>query len=238
MKNLIILISLFLFTFGCHTSSPIETELYIYLDFTEGQDYSKQITEDLDSYAELLQVGEIGSPNFGKVKIFPLYDLASARSKTIKLKKGKSEFEANQFLRQKEVDKFKTKLSTALMEINEMYTGKALKRSHLIEPICKGMQKLNKSNADNKVVLIYSDMLENSNIANFHGKNSNPKNWRKQIDTACGPEDVSDLNIFVVYPIDKKTDKKISKAEKFWTEYFASKGADDETFRFETEIDL
>ncbi len=238
MKNLLILMSLFLVTLGCNTSPPTQTELYIYLDFTEGQDYSQQLNQDLDNYAELLQVGENGSPNFGKVKVFPLYDLTSARSKTVKLKEGKSEFEANKFLRQKEVDKFKTKLSTALLEINETYTGKALNRSHLIEPICKGMQKLNKSAADRKVVLIYSDMLENSTIANFHGKSNNSKDWHKRIDAACDPEDVSDLDIYVVYPVDKKNDGKITKAAEFWTNYFASKGADDGTFSFDTEIDL
>ena len=238
MKNLIMLMSLVLFTLGCNTSPPTETDLYIYLDFTEGQDYSHQITEDLDSYAELLKVGENGSPNFGKVKIFPLYDLSAARSKTVKLKVGKSEFEANKFLRQKEIDKFKTQLSTALMEINEQYTGKELNSSHLIKPICKGMQKLNKSDANNKIVLIYSDMLENSTIANFHGKSNNQKDWQKRIDATCDPEDVSDLDIFVVYPIDKKNDGKIAKAAEFWTDYFGSKGADEDTFSFDTEIDL
>ena len=238
MKNLLFLMSVVLLTIGCHTSPPTETDLYIYLDFTEGQDYSQQIADDLDSYTELLQVGENGSPNFGKVKIFPLYDLASARSKTVKLKAGKAEFEANQFLRQKEVDKFKTKLSTALLAINETYTGKSLNKSHLIEPICKGMQKLNKSDADKKVVLIYSDMLENSTLANFHGKSSHPKNWQQGIDAVCHLEDIADLDIFVVYPVDKKNDGKITRAAEFWTDYFASKGADDETFRFDTEIDL
>ena len=81
-------------------------------------------------------------------------------------------------------------------------------------------------------------MLENSSIANFHGKNSNTKHWVKQIDAACNPEDVSDLEIFVVYPVDKKNDGKITKAAAFWTDYFAAKGADSETFRFDTEIDL
>ncbi len=232
-----LLMSLFLFTLGCNTSPPKETELYIYLDFTEGQDYTQQIEADLDNYAELLNVGENGSSNFGKVKIFPLYDLTSARSKTVKLKEGKSEFESNKFLRQKDIDKFKTQLLNSLTEINEKYTGKELKSSHLIEPICKGMKKLNKSDANQKIVLIYSDMLENSSIANFHGKSSS-KDWPSRIDATCDPEDVSDLDIFVVYPVDKQNDGKITKAAEFWTDYFASKGADEETFRFDTEIDL
>ena len=237
MKNLIFLMSLFVFALGCNTSPPTETELYIYLDFTEGQDYTEQISQDLDNYGELLGIGENGSPNFGKVKIFPLYDFTSARSKTVQLKKGKSEFEANKFLRQKEIDKFKGQLLISLTEINEKYTGKELNSSHLIEPICKGMQKLNKSRVGKKVVLIYSDMLENSSIANFHGKGIST-NWSKRIDSTCDPEDVSDLDIFVVYPIDKKNDGKITKAAAFWTDYFTSKGADEETFRFDTEIDL
>jgi len=238
MKNYLILISFLALFIGCQTAPPVETDLYIYLDFTEGQDYTNQFNEDIEAYKELLHIEEAGSSNFGKVKIFPLYDLTSARSKTIKLKEGKSEFETNKFLRQKKVDQFQVKLLGALTEINDTYTGKALNKSHLIEPICKGIQKLNNSDANRKVVLIYSDMLENSNIANFHAKKGNDKIWTKKIDKACNPEDVSNLEIFVVYPVDKKTDEKISNAAKFWTDYFASKGADEETFHFETGIDL
>lgn len=238
MKNYLILFCIFLLAIGCHTTPPTETELYIYLDFTEGQDYSQQFAEDLDTYGELLNLEEAGSPNFGKVKIFPLYDLASARSKTVKLKKGKSEFEANKFLRQKEVDKFKTQLLNSLTEINEKYTGTALNNSHLIAPICRGIKKLNKSKANRKVVLIYSDMLENSEIANFHTKKGLRTDWTHQIDAACDPEDVSDLAIYVVYPVDKKNDAKITHAANFWTNYFASKGADEDTFHFDTGIDL
>ena len=69
-------------------------------------------------------------------------------------------------------------------------------------------------------------------------KKGNNKVWIEQIDKACDPEDVSDLEIFVVYPVDKKTDDEISKAATFWTDYFVSKGADDETFHFDTGIDL
>ena len=238
MKNYLILLSLFALFIGCETAPPVETDLYIYLDFTEGQDYVQQFTEDLEAYKTLLHIDETGSSNFGKVKIFPLYDLSSARSKTVKLRKGKSEFETNKFLRQKEVDYFQTQLLASLTDINDTYTGKALNNSHLIYPICKGIKKLNKSDANRKIVLIYSDMLENSDIANFHSKKGNDKIWIKKIDKACDLEDVSDLEIFVVYPVDKKMDGKISKAATFWKYYFASKGADEETFHFDTGIDL
>ena len=238
MKNYLIFASLFLLLIGCNTAPPTETELYIYLDFTEGQDYTQQLEEDLDNYAALMGIEDGGSANYGKVKVLPLHDLSSAKSKTIKLKQGKSDMERNEFIRKKETDKFKGQLLDLLQELNTNYTGKELKNSHLFEPICKGIKKLNKSDADRKIILIYSDMLENSDIANFHSKSGSTEKWTNQFNEACDPEDAADLEIFVVYPIDKNNDEKINKAADFWASYFADKGMDEDAFHFETGIDL
>lgn len=232
------LLALIVLGVSCESPPPSETELYVYLDFTEGQDYGDRFAEDIEQYAELLNLKEEGSSNFGKVKIFPLYDVSSARSKTVKLKEGKGEFEKNVFLRKKDIDKFKTQLLQTLEEMNAQYTGKELDNSHIFEPMCKGIRKLNKSDADHKVILMYSDMLENSDIANFHSLKGGSKKWLERFDAACDPEDVSDLELFVVYPVDKKNDTKITKAADFWANYFAEKGMDDEAFHYDTGIDL
>ena len=102
MKKILFLLALIVLGIGCESTPPTETELYVYLDFTEGQDYGDRFAEDIEQYAELLNLGEEGSSNFGKVKIFPLYDVSSARSKTVKLKEGKGEFEKNVHLRKKD----------------------------------------------------------------------------------------------------------------------------------------
>ena len=232
------LLALIVLGISCESAPPTETELYIYLDFTEGQDYGDRFTEDIEQYSELLNLTEEGSSNFGKVKIYPLYDVTSARSKTVKLKAGKGEFEKNVHLRKKDIEKFQTKLLQTLEKMNAEYTGKELDNSHIFEPMCKGIRKLNKSDADRKVILMYSDMLENSDIANFHSKKGSSKKWLEQFDAACDPEDVSDLEMFVVYPIDKKNDDKITKAADFWATYFAEKGIDEEAFHYDTGIDL
>jgi len=198
------LLALIVLGISCESPPPTETELYVYLDFTEGQDYGERFAEDIEQYAELLNLAEEGSSNYGKVKIFPLYDVSSARSKTVKLKKGKGEFEKNVLLRKKDIEKFQTQLLQTLEEI----------------------------------ILMYSDMLENSDIANFHSKKGNSKKWLERFDAACDPEDVSDLEMFVVYPVDKKNDAKITKAADFWANYFAEKGMDDEAFHYDTGIDL
>lgn len=236
MKKTLLILLAFTF-FACETKPPTETEIYLYLDFTEGQDYSERVEEDVTAYLELMELADLSSPNFGKIKVYPLYDVGSARGKTIKLKEGKSEMEANKFLRQKEVEKFRGQLVDFLQEVNAEYTGKSLDNSHIFEPVCKGIKKLNNADADRKIMLIYSDLLENSDVANLHAKKANFKKWTAAFDTACDLEDVSDLEFYIVHPVDKKNDAKIQTAADFWSNYLMDKGLDEDGFHFDTGIE-
>ncbi len=237
MKKLSLFLCI-LFVLSCSTTPPVKTDLYLYFDYTEGQDYRTRIVEDAEAYLELLGISEMGSPNYGTVRMYPLYDVSSARSKSVKLKAGKSEMEGNKYIRDKEIDKFKTKLLDLLETLNEENSGKSLDNSHIYLPICKGIKKLNKSDASRKVMVIYSDMLENSDLANFHSKNRDFEKWSLNFEEACDCEDTSELEIFVVYPVDKNNDSKIQVASEFWSEYLMSKGLDEDGFHFEPSIDL
>lgn len=227
-----------LFFLSCSQTPPVKTDLYLYFDYTEGQDYSGRITEDAESYIELLGISEMGSPNYGTVRMYPLYDVSSARSKSVKLKPGKGEMEGNKYIRDKEVGKFKTKLLESLESLNSENMGKSLDNSHIYMPICKGIKKLNKSDAGRKVMVIYSDMLENSDLANFHSKKRDFDKWKVNFDEACDCEDTADLEIYVVYPVDKNNDSKIQTASEFWSDFLMGKGLDEDAFHFETTIDL
>lgn len=237
MKKIALFFSL-LFILSCSNTPPTKTDLYLYFDYTEGQDYASRIEEDAATYLELLEISELGSPNYGTVRMYPLYDVSSAKSKSAKLKAGKSEMEGNKYIRDKEIDKFKTKLLELLETLNEENKGKSLDNSHIYLPICKGIKKLNKSDANRKVMVIYSDMLENSDLANFHSKKRDFEKWKINFEAACDCEDTSDLEIFVVYPVDKNNDSKIQVAAEFWSEYLMDKGMDEDGFHFETTIDI
>lgn len=238
MKKLIFFITLILLV-GCTENEQItNTELFIYLDYTEGQDYSDLLENDVDKYLELMNVTAENDRNFGKIRIYPLHDIGSSISKTIKLKKGKSKLEGNRYIRQKEVDKFKTKLINKTMEVNGNFAGKALKSSHIFNPLCKGVHKINNSNADRKVIVIYSDMLENSDLANFHSGKLSYEKLKSNFDGSCEFEDLSDCEIYIVHPIDKRNDNKIRMAENFWSKYFIEKGLDSDLWHFDTSIDI
>ena len=238
MKKLLFLGLLLVAALSCTEEKINQTDLYIYLDYTEGQDYSAQIESDMDSYLALMDVSGELSRNYGAIKVYPLHDVSAGLSKTVKLKEGKSQFEGNKYLRKKEVDAFRTKLTDKMLEINESYTGKELNSSHIFTPICKGIKKLNKSDADRKIILIYSDMLENSELANFHSKNISFDTLKSDFDGACGMDDASDIELYIVHPVDKKNDQKIQKAADLWAKYLLDKGLDEDAFHFDTGIDM
>ena len=236
MKN-IALFFCFLFLMSCQETSPVQhTDLYIYLDYTEGQNYTT-IEKDLEHYLTLMNVSEEHPRNYGTMKLFPLYDIGSTPSATVKLKEGKSKFEGNKFLRQKEVEKFKSKVMDKVTKMNESYSDKELNKSHIVQPLSKGFKKLEQSDATRKVILIYSDMLENSDIANFH-RNFSSEKLSNSLDKYWKTEDISEFEVFIVHPIDKKNDTKIQKSGSFWRDYLIKKGLDEDMYHFDTSIEV
>ncbi len=229
------LCSLF-FLVACNEQPPQKTDLYIYLDYTEGQTYNS-IEADFDNFLTLMNVSEDHPSNYGTIKFFPLHDIGSTPSSTVKLKEGKSKLESNKYLRQQEIDKFKTKVLAKVEAMNSQYSGKELKKSHIFQPLCKGFSKLEKSDADHKVVLIYSDMLENSNLANFN-KGIKESSLTKAFDKQNTIEDLSELEIYIVHPINKKNDQKIQASGEFWKSFFTKKGLDEDLFHFDTSIEV
>lgn len=236
MKNIFFLF-LLLFTISCTSEKTSNTDLYIYLDFTEGQTY-ENLETDIDKYLELMQITQQHNRNYGTIRIYPLYDMASAVSTTVKLKEGKSKLEGNKYVREKEINQFKEKVLERLTNLNTSHAGKALNKSHIYQPICKGFKKLDNSNADHKIVLIYSDMLENSDLANFHSKSLDYKSMKSKFDKKYQIADLSEIELFIIYPIHKNNDQKITKALKIWKQFFAEKGMEEDQLHVDTGIDI
>lgn len=236
MKNTIGLLFILL-VLACNEPVPLKTDLYVYLDYTEGQQYDFD-KEEVEKYLSLMEAKSEHSRNAGSIKIFPLYNLSSSKSVTVKLKEGKSKFEGNRYLRQKELKEFTTKVLDKIGKMNETYGGDELEASHIFNPLNNGFKKLLKSNADRKVVLIYSDMLENSKVANFHSNSANEKTLLANFEEVGGVDDLSEVELYIVYPIDQKNDAKIRKRLSVWEQYFVQHGIDSELFHADTGIDL
>lgn len=238
MKKLFVMLIPFIFILACSSPPATKTDMIVYLDYTEGQAYSDQITNNADKLLQLMQIESIDSRNYGKVRIIPIHDIASASGTSVNLKEGKSQFEGNKYIRKKELEDFKSKLIGAVEGFDTQYQGKSLEGSHIFQPFCKGVKKMDRSDAGNKIIVIYSDMLENSELANFHARNVKLDGMADRFSEACTLSDLSELEVYIVHPVNKSNDTKIRKASDFWQEYLVSKGLDADYYHFETSIDL
>lgn len=235
MKKIMLLFILTSF-WACQEPAPSHTDLYLYLDYTEGQQYEFG-EEEVNQFLQLMNIQDGTSRNAGVLRIYPLYDLASSRNVRIPIKEGKSKLESNKFVREKELKKFSEKVKSKVEEMNAAYGGEELKHSYIFQPLEKGFKKLTNSSADHKVVLIYSDMLENSQVANFHTAKLDEGALLKRLEQASNLEDLSEFEVYIVYPVDQKNDAKIQKRLAVWEQYFVNKGLDSEQFHADTGID-
>lgn len=236
MKNIVWLVPM-LFLFSCSQEKVVHTDLYLYFDYTEGQNYEHLMQQDVDKYLQLMGITE-HSRNYGTVKMYPLHDVSASVNQTVKIKEGKSQLEGNRYVRKKEVDQFKAKLNAKLANLNDSFQETPLKNSHIFSPVCKGFKKMQNSDADQKIVIIYSDMLENSEIANLHRSSVNFQKLQTALDKTCDCGDLMDIQLYVVHPVNKKHDQLIRQSAGLWQQYFTAKGLDGDNFHFDTSIDI
>lgn len=226
-----------LFLWSCTQEEVVNTDLYLYFDYTEGQNYEQVMAQDVDKYLQLMDISE-HSRNYGTVKVYPLHDISASVNQTVKIKEGKSQLEGNRYVRQKEVNQFKEKLGGKLTSLNESFKNTPLNNSHIFAPICKGFKKLQQSDTNQKIVIIYSDMLENSNVANLHRGKVDYAELAATLDETCNCGDLMDIQLYVVHPVSKPHDQLIRQSAGLWQQYFQGKGLDSKNFHFDTSIDI
>lgn len=236
MKKIIWILPLF-FLLSCQQEKVLNTDLYIYFDYTEGQSYEQVMQQDVSKYLQLMTISE-HSPNFGTIRLYPLHDVSASVTQSVKIKEGKSKLEGNRYVRKKEVDQFTEKLNTKLLNLNQQFQGTPLKHSYIYTPICKGLKKMQNADSDNKIIIIYSDMLENSEVANLHRNNVNFKDLQSALTEHCDCGDLMDIQLYVVHPVNKKNDHLIRQSAGLWQQYFFGKGLDEDNFHFDTSIDI
>ena len=104
---------------------------------------------------------------------------------------------------------------------------------------------MKKSEADNKYLIIYSDMLENSSLFSFYGSNwqnniekmmEDPEKTLEQL-SKKGPvlPDLSEFEILVITSRTSQNDEKINLSEQLWQILFEYQGA---TVTFNSSLEI
>jgi len=118
--------------------------------------------------------------------------------------------------------KFKTSFSKTFETIIGKETPEKSK-TKIFLPLCKALNQLNESKSSRKIMIVFSDMLENSELFSFYKQKS--PDATETMDKLEETYNVTfpDLKNIEVYIVSKRTtgnDVAIDKAEKFWNTVF------------------
>lgn len=241
MKNFIkpiYLIFIFLLIWSsCKEEKVITTQICVLIDVSDVRFKNENyVSENVPKLLTLMKLDKQSSGfSGGEIKLSLINEISDSKSKTIKIKSGVTGLMGeNPLNRRDEVEKFKTELeesfSAVLAQVNW-----GTDASKIYQKITRELIKMKNSAADKKYLIIYSDMLENSNLFSFYGAN-----WKTNIEKMMedpnttleklaknGPS-LPDLSEFMIYIVTMRTpenDEKINLSEQFWTSIFEYQGA-------------
>ena len=143
---------------------------------------------------------------------------------------AENELLSNQFQRAEKVKKFYADVNKILSDISIQTVGRDY--SSVYFPIAKELNRLSQSNSTKKILLIYSDLMENTDEMSFYTKEninllkSNPEVIRKYFENSVSLENLSGINIYIIFqPNGISEDEQFKLASKFYKDLFESKGA-------------
>lgn len=235
MKNIftkslsIILLGLSIITlFSCKLifgegEPPLSTTTYIFVDKTDKKSTKEIITEQqIDNIFDGIGWSEGGNLyNGGSLKIMEINDVSMNKAVTFELHKAdESKMTSNE--RSIKVRKFKKEVKSSILKfVSELSFGN--EQSEIYRNLCKQIQNLNNEKSDKKNIIIYSDMLENSPIFTLYGKVINTKEILSRAEKECSFPQMSEINVYIIPPVNIENKDLVSRSEKFWTELFLQK---------------
>ena len=139
-------------------------------------------------------------------------------------------YDRNKYRRQNKIKAFTTKIDTIISASENITPGKD--KSAIYNPIAKELNRMSASNATTKILLIYSDMMENTDKITFYDNNilqsikSQPDKMRQYFESQTKLNNLNGIKIFIIYqPNNTEDDNAFSIVSGFYKQFFESKGA-------------
>jgi hypothetical protein len=205
------------------------TKVAVLLDVSE-KDYSLGKYLTAEKLVEIMNVvpneRRGRQNNYGSISFSTINSLNNNYVSMVELKKPKDEWESNSLARQEECEKF---IKNVEQELKNLSGSQESKETAIYLPLCQMAQKM--SDADNKVIIIISDMMENDGKVSFYGSaldqlKAKPEQFQKKLENMQQLPSLSGFTIYFLYTsTDEKRDKEFTIASRFWKNLLESKGA-------------
>ena len=228
--------------YSCKEEPVSSTEISVLIDVTDkrfkDQDF---IAENLPKFLKMMNLDkEAGGYSGGEIKLSLINEVSD--SKISPAKTGL--MGENKLNRKDEVDRFYSNLEKSFSQLlNDANWG--TNASKIYQKIARELIKMKSSDYDKKIMVIYSDMLENSNLFSFYNTNwktevekmtANPETTLKEL-SQNGPAlpDLSEFEIYIITSRTPENDEKVNLSEQFWMTLLEFQGAK-VTFNSDLEI--
>lgn len=238
-----ILLSWAICLLGCAKTQPKFCSVYLFIDVTDTEFKSTpRYLSDIPLILRKMNVDSSrGGNDGGELRLFLINDLSESKSIVLQLAKGvPGLLGQNPLDRIDEIKKFASGVRQNLATLSEEAKWQT-EQSKIYQNLCRELNNLVRTNGEQKIVIIYSDMLENSNLFSFYGTGiekvrrylQDMKVAEKELRTDCQLPDLSGVEINVVTFRDKTNDERVNLASKFWSALFEQKNA---KIRFDSEL--
>lgn len=229
---------LVLFLLGSCKEEKVETtQICVLIDVTDERFKEENfVAENIPKYFKIMGLEkETGGYSGGEIKLSLINEISDSKSKTLKIASGKIGLMGeNPLNRKDEVQKFYTNVEDSFSKLlNAANWG--TDASKIYQKVSRELIRMKKGEADHKHLIIYSDMLENSNLFSFYGAD-----WKSKIEELiANPEttlagfakngpalpDLSEFEIRIITTRTSANDEKINLSEQLWIALFEYQGA-------------
>lgn len=237
IKNGFLFIIVLFLLGSCNEEKVETTQTCVLIDVTDERFKEENfVSENIPKYLQLMGLTkETGGYSGGEIKLSLINEVSDSKSKTIKIEAGETGLLGeNPLNRKDEVERFYSDLENSFTQL----LGTAnwgTDASKIYQKVTRELIKMKKTEADNKYMIIYSDMLENSKLFTFYGAN-----WKSNIEKMiAAPEatlaelsengpalpDLSEFEIQIITTRTSANDEKINLSEQLWITLFEYQGA-------------
>ncbi len=224
--------------FSCKEKPVSTTQISVLIDVTDKRFEDKNfVAENLPKFLQMMNLDkETGGYSGGEIKLSLINEISDSKSKVIKVESAKTGLMGeNKLNRKDEVDRFYDGLEK---KFNQLLEGAnwGTNASKIYQKVTRELIKMKGSDYNKKMMIIYSDMLENSNLFSFYSPN-----WKTEIQKMTedpeatlkklsqkGPTlpDLSEFRIYVITTRTPENDEKVNLSEQLWTALFEYQGAE------------
>lgn len=203
----IILLVIAVTIIACTSGNTGETEIVVIRDITDIQ-LSQPKSEDITGLLDL----DNSQWNGAKFRFVDITDVSYNRTYEASIK-TEDQWMGNEFERQKKVKSFNAEISQILTNIEKEEIGKD--NSSIYAPVARELNRLSQSTAQKKIMLVYSDLMENTDDLSFYDNSklsllkTNPDSIQKYFEAQVPLQKLDGIKIYLIcQPANTEADRQ------------------------------